>query len=113
MNCKNCNNPVGWKKPENVEEDILKSGLCVKCLNKPFAITSICRLDMFDKFTPEDIAKFDDADMRELADKMAEAYTGNDTFWIDLEILGEGILEDIGEEKRDQTIAKDFTPDQV
>jgi hypothetical protein len=44
-------------------------------LERPFPITSGCRLDLFDTLTPEDIGRLDDADMRALAEKMAEAYT--------------------------------------
>jgi hypothetical protein len=60
-------------------------------LERPFPITSGCRLDLFDTLTPEDIGRLDDADMRALAEKMAEAYTDT-VFWIDLKIIAEGLL---------------------
>jgi len=54
-------------------------------LNRPFSITSVCRADLEDK--GYNISKVDNDTMKRLAEKMADAYTGNDTFWIDLEII--------------------------
>lgn len=70
-----------------------KAGLCTECLHKPFEITSVCRMDLLDHFTPEQVGKFDDAVMERLASKMADAYCDSD-FWQDAEIIGEYLLED-------------------
>lgn len=88
MVCKQCET-----KPVSRDPDATKTGLCDECLQRPFPITSVCRLDLLDKFAPRDIGRFDDADMSRLAEKMADAYT-NAVFWIDLEVIAEGILEE-------------------
>jgi hypothetical protein len=63
-------------------------------LYKEFTITRVCRADVIDAgFSEAEVAQLDDADMRELASKMAEAYCEH-VFWIDLKILAEAILED-------------------
>lgn len=62
-------------------------------LYKSFPITSVCRADLQDHYTQEQIDSLDDDDMREIAEKMQEAYTEN-VFWIDLEIIVENILSD-------------------
>ena len=66
---------------------------CVDCWNEPFPITSVCRADMADLFTPQQIASID---MAQLASKMADAYC-DQVFWIDLKILAEDAIEDAGE----------------
>lgn len=89
MVCKQCKTkPVSRRDAEAT-----KTGLCDVCLERPFPITSVCRLDLLDKFTPRDIGRFDDADMNQLAEKMAEAYTDTG-FWIDLQVIAEGLLEE-------------------
>lgn len=62
---------------------------------KSFPITSVCRADLQDHYTQEQIDSLDDDDMREIAEKMAEAYTEN-VFWIDLEIIAENVLKTKG-----------------
>lgn len=57
--------------------------------NKPFSITSVCRADL--DSIGIDSTKFDDADMAQLASKMADAYCDNG-FWIDLPIIAEHII---------------------
>lgn len=70
---------------------------------KPFKITSVCKADILGletqdeegniipKFKESDIMKLNSSDMKEIASKMADAYTENG-FWIDLEIITENIL---------------------
>ncbi len=89
--CKCCGKDIVWGKHIGKEE--LASGLCPECLRKPFQITSVCRADLIDKFTPKEIGKLDDGDMERLASKMSGAYTDGG-FWIDLEIIAESILDD-------------------
>lgn len=87
MICKQCQtNPVSRR-----DKTATKTGLCDTCLERPFPITSVCRLDLLDKLTPKDISRFDDADMSLLAERMAEAYTDT-VFWIDLKVIAEGLL---------------------
>lgn len=68
-------------------------------LGQPFPITSICREDLIGQtihgkeFTEKDVIKIDDNDMEQIAEDMADAYTGNDTFWINLQIIAENILK--------------------
>ena len=62
-------------------------------MDKAFSITSVCREDLTEKFSQEQIEKLDDFDMARLASKMADTYVEN-SFWIDLEILAEYILEE-------------------
>ena len=66
-------------------------------LVKPFEITTVCRVDLQGKFTDEEVAMFDDRDMKYLASKMADAYCDLG-FWEDLEIIGRHILD--GKKKR-------------
>ena len=58
-----------------------------------FCITSVCRDDLKGHFCDEDIAKLDDADMEEIADKMADAYMDLG-FWETLKDVTEIVLED-------------------
>jgi hypothetical protein len=55
---------------------------------KDFPITSVCRADL--ESAGFDTKKVDDDTMKELASKMANAYC-DDGFWIDLEILADGL----------------------
>ena len=91
MKCKNCNNECEWHK--DAPAKLKKTGFCSMCISKPFEITSVSRADLLDRFTPAQVAKFDDRDMARLASKMADAYCENG-FWDDLVIIGEHLLED-------------------
>ena len=53
---------------------------------KQFPITSVCRKDLENEGF--DILKVDDATMKEIASKMADAYLNID-FWIDMAIIAE------------------------
>jgi hypothetical protein len=87
MKCKLCGHTVeGEYHPRQ------RAGLCIECFDKPFPITSVCRADLEDCCTPEQIAQLDDGDMAYLARKMADAYM--QVFWDDLEIIVEHILKD-------------------
>ena len=62
-------------------------------LMKPFAITSVCRADIEQlrregrlKLTHQKILSISDYEMNRIANKMANAYTG-DGFWLHLEII--------------------------
>ena len=55
---------------------------------KPFSITSVCREDLRGILSDGEIAGLDDADMREIAEHMADAYCES-VFWIDLPIMAE------------------------
>ena len=57
------------------------------------SITSVCREDLKEHFSQEQIKKLDDFDMERLASKLADTYIEN-SFWIDLEILAKDILEE-------------------
>jgi hypothetical protein len=61
-------------------------------LFKPFEITSVCRADLKEKFSEEDIALLDDDDMRHLASKLADDYC-EQLFWSSLQIIAEYIIE--------------------
>jgi hypothetical protein len=89
MRCKQCKTkPVSRRGIRR-----RKTGLCDECLERPFPITSVCRLDLFDTLAPEDIGRLDDAGMRRLAEKMAEAYTDS-MFWGDLRAIAEGLISE-------------------
>ena len=60
--------------------------------NKPFPISSICREDLKEYFTDQQIATLDDGDMERIASKMGDAHMN--TYWIDMEIIAENIIED-------------------
>ena len=63
-------------------------------LYKDFKITSVCRADLVDAgFSETEVSQLDDADMTELASKMADAYC-EIVFWIDLDILTRAILDE-------------------
>src|SRR5713226_3799030 len=86
--CRNCKNDIATSQHAEAK----KAGLCTECWYKPFPITSVCRADLTDALPITDIGKLDDADMIELASKMADAYMN--VFWDDLAILVEYILAD-------------------
>ncbi len=69
--------------------------ICPECFFKPFKITSVCRADLTENYSEDKIAKLDDGDMQRLAEKLANAYCDN-SFWIDLPIITDYILEDKG-----------------
>ena len=73
--------------------------VCVDCMSKPFEITSVCREDFLLgglEFTPEEIAKFDDAMMQDLAEKIGESTTSEaGTFWLVVDDYGHELLEDL------------------
>ena len=58
---------------------------------QPFCITSVCRGDLEGILTESDITRMDDDDMREIAEKMADAYCES-AFWTDLEIIAKYVL---------------------
>lgn len=60
---------------------------------KPFVAVSICRADMINHFTNQEIARFDDKDMRKLAALMGDWYR-DESFWHDLKTIGGIILEE-------------------
>ncbi len=72
------------------KEKELDRGICNDCWNEPFEITSVCRRDLEENYTPEQIAK---VEMARLASKMADAYCDNG-FWTDLEIIVDLFLEE-------------------
>src|SRR4051812_6231534 len=92
MQCRECQTIIDPEK--TTDEQLVASGLCSDCWSRPFEITSVCRADLAAEFTPEQIGRFTDADMVELAEKMADAYTGNNVFWIDLQIIAEHLLSE-------------------
>jgi hypothetical protein len=54
-----------------------------------FKVTYVHRNDLVTKgFNPAEVT---DEQMEELAEKMGEAYTGSDCFWIDLDIIAKDI----------------------
>jgi hypothetical protein len=61
--------------------------------HKPFPITSVCRADLREFFSDEEIAGLDDADMREIAREMADAYLQRGC-WIDLQIVAGSLLQE-------------------
>ncbi len=56
---------------------------------KPFPITSVCRADL--EAQGFKASRVSDSVMSRLAEKMANAYTGNDTFWIDLDCIADNL----------------------
>lgn len=91
MKCKTCGKNFKYGKFATKKEKA--TGICHDCLNKPFEITSVCRIDLLETFTPKQISLLDDSDMRRLASKMADSYCDGN-FWEDLKILTEYILKD-------------------
>lgn len=61
---------------------------------KEYNITSVCKDDLLSAgFSRRQVNSLDDADMKHLASKMADAYCENG-FWIDLKIILQNILDD-------------------
>ena len=58
---------------------------------KPFLVTSVCRADLEECFSPDEVAQFDDNDMKRLADTMGDWYL-DESYWHDLETIGRLIL---------------------
>ena len=67
--------------------------MCADCWQKPFAVTSICRIDLQSKFSEKEISDLDDAKMAEIASRMADAYCDN-SFRIGLEDIVDQILNE-------------------
>ena len=63
---------------------------------KPFQLTSVCRADMEARFSAQEIALFDDADMQRLADRMEDWYV-DASFWSDMELAARRILDEKGQ----------------
>ena len=88
--CKQCGATPEWGKfADGIEKN---SGLCVECWHKPFNITSVCRADLQQNFTAEEIGQLDNDDMENIADKMGDAYTGYGGFWESLQVATEDTL---------------------
>lgn len=66
--------------------------LTIEEWNIPFSLTTVCREDLKEHYTEEQIASLDDSDMAELAEKMGESYMNY--FWDDMQIIVDSILED-------------------
>lgn len=62
-------------------------------LHKPFPIASVCRVDLQDILTDEEIAGLSDADMQEIADKMGDAYAEDGEYWGSLEIIAKSVMK--------------------
>jgi hypothetical protein len=89
--CTLCGAKRAWPAQATAME--LQSGLCGDCWGKPFPIASIARADLAERFAPEQVAQFTDADMVWIAARMANVYCENG-FWDEMEIIGEILLED-------------------
>lgn len=73
----------------NAVEPRISGDFCFDCWYKPFPITYVCRDDVAECFTPNEIAR---VDMEWLATSMAGAYCGGD-FWIDLNIFAQEAID--------------------
>lgn len=71
--CRICEKDYEWGKHANEAEK--NSGFCPDCWEQSFPISYVCRADLQDYLSPEEIAKFGDSEMADLANKMGEAYT--------------------------------------
>ena len=91
MICKNCKKKFEYGKYATKAEKA--TGVCMDCLNKPFEVSSVCRLDLLCRLTPKEIAKFNNSDMKRLAEEMGSTYCDNG-YWNDLEMIVKYILED-------------------
>ena len=67
-------------------------------LNKPFKITSVCRLDMVEVYTKQGVPEteandkvlnYTNDEMEAIARQMADAYCETNGFWDSLEVLVE------------------------
>lgn len=64
-----------------------------KRLNKPFDITSVCRIDLMHPeigYSPSKALKVTDAQMKRVASKMADDYT-EQLYWSSLSIIAEHV----------------------
>jgi len=78
MKCKFC--------PNSITEDE-RTGICHDCWWKPFPIKSICRDDLEEIFSDDEIVRFGDNEMVDLTYRMAKSYL-EDAFWLDMELIG-------------------------
>lgn len=88
--CQQCNSLVTWGRYASTAQK--QSHLCTECWNKPYNITSVCRADLQQILTSEEIARLDDGDMEYIARKMADAFCDT-VFWEALEVLAEDVIE--------------------
>ena len=65
-------------------------GFIITTVNREDILQSIENEDI--KMKASDVKKIDDADMIEIAEKMADAYCDN-CFWIDLPIIVESVIK--------------------
>ena len=62
-------------------------------MKKLYEITSVSREDIKSEFGKEIAESFTEEEMIELAEKMADAWTGSGLYWVDLKIIVEYIIE--------------------
>ena len=71
-------------------------------MDKEFEINSICREDLLDKYSQEEIDNIDDDDMNIIACKMGLAYIENG-FWEDMKEITDNILKEKAEDGAELT----------
>jgi len=64
----------------------------IEAWHKPFTVSSICREDLRNILTDEEIRALDDTDMEDIADRMSDSYRDSGGYWQSLEIMAKHIL---------------------
>ena len=64
----------------------------IEAWHKPFTVASICREDLRNSLTDEEIAALDDSDMADIADRMSDAYRDSGGYWESLDIMAKHVL---------------------
>ena len=60
--------------------------------HKPFTVASICREDLRQFLSEEEIGTLDDSDMEDIAERMSDAYRDSGGYWESLEIMTQHVL---------------------
>ena len=66
----------------------------VEKMYKAFKISSVCRIDIADKYPKRFVNSLTDNDMEYIAEKMADAFSEVDIYWVALEYVCDELLKD-------------------
>jgi hypothetical protein len=66
--------------------------------HKPFVISRLCRADLREYFSDDQIARLTDSDLETIADKMSEAHRAAGGYWESMEITARSVLDTLPEE---------------
>ncbi len=81
------------KQPSKQGDQAAAKQLEQETLHQSFTIASVCRADLRDILTDEEITTLSDDDMADITDRMSDAYRDNGGYWESLEIMARFVLK--------------------